>query len=384
MLRTDLRGADSLHIALLLWSGRVGGAERVTVALVKRLRELGHAAGIVFVADSGALGPHLISAAIPHLSLGFPRGRHVLSRPTPLAAATARIGRDAAIVVSTGFLGFALRRGGYSSPVIGVEHGASVHDQARGLRRRAALWVNRWLGAKALDAEIAVSEFVRSSVEALPGPKRRVRIYNGVDTHEFSPSAESAPQTRAPNTIKIGFAARLVREKGLRTLLDACDSLQGRAAVEVFVAGEGPEREALQRRFGESARYVKWRGHVDQVVDLWRAVDVAAIPTVGVVEAFGMTAIEAMSCGIPVLASRNGGLAEIVRDGTDGFLHEPGNSAALARSIEQYARDPELRIHHGRSARTRVLDSFSIERTADSYISLIHELRTDSRRRAIP
>src|SRR6185436_12923154 len=89
------------------------------------------------------------------------------------------------------------------------------------------------------------------------------------------------------------------------------------------------------------------------------------------VESFGMVAAEAMACGKPVLASRQGGLPELVLDGSTGYLFEPGNHDQLASLLTRYAGHPALRRDHGRAAMEHSRTRFDISRSAGEIEELL-------------
>ncbi len=88
----------------------------------------------------------------------------------------------------------------------------------------------------------------------------------------------------------------------------------------------------------------------------------------GLTESFGMAAAEAMACGLPVVASRAGGLTEIVVDGENGVLVTPGDIAGACSAIERDVADRSMARSMGQAARTRVVEQFSLERCAERYL----------------
>lgn len=129
------------------------------------------------------------------------------------------------------------------------------------------------------------------------------------------------------------FAGRLAAQKSLEVGIEAAR----RAGVALAIAGDGPEREALQR-LGH-ARFV---GPLPRhgVLELFRAGDASLLSSSW--ENFPHTLVEALAVGTPVIATRAGGVAEVVRDGENGLLVEPGDVAALAVAIDRFFGDPGL------------------------------------------
>jgi glycosyltransferase involved in cell wall biosynthesis len=106
----------------------------------------------------------------------------------------------------------------------------------------------------------------------------------------------------------------------------------------------------------------------------WSACDIGVAPNTTLVESFGLAAAEASAAGIPVVASRIGGVPEVVEDGVTGTLTQPGDTAALSEAIAAYSKDAGLRGMHGEAGRARVEAMFSIERNVTDYLDLISSL----------
>lgn len=223
-------------------------------------------------------------------------------------------------------------------------------------------------------------------------------VPNGVDTDVFSPG----PGQRGPDGEKrILFVGRLSPEKGPHTLIEAfglvrerlknvrlqlvgrrsnlsCDTLRGfgtcdnMAQLEAFCSENcsQPYFQYLISRTGELGLTPKCEFHEAvphvQLVDFYRQADV--VVNSSFIEAFGMTVAEAMSCGLPVVASRAGGLPDIVEDGKTGLLFEPGNASSLAGAIVTMLESDSMRKSMGESGRKRILERFSWEHVADALL----------------
>jgi glycosyltransferase involved in cell wall biosynthesis len=154
---------------------------------------------------------------------------------------------------------------------------------------------------------------------------------------------------------------RLHAQKGHATLIEAVAACRDRDVhVDLAVAGEGPlrgELVALARRLGIEDR-VQLLGRCEDVRKLLRATDVFAFPSL--YEAVGIALLEAMACGVAIVASRVGGIPEIVADGVSGLLVPPGEVVPLAEALIRLAHDPGHRIVLGQAARDRAL-AFDIQ-----------------------
>jgi len=158
----------------------------------------------------------------------------------------------------------------------------------------------------------------------------------------------------------VGSFGRLVPEKGVDTLIEAVRALDGSVGCHVF--GEGPQRPALERlAVGTPTTF---HGYVPSIDDAMSAMDVVALPSVWV-EALGLAVLEAMSVGRAVVASRTGGVPEVIEDGVNGLLVPPGEPQTLAEALKRLKDDPELRESLGRKGQDRHRERFTPEAFAD-------------------
>lgn len=162
--------------------------------------------------------------------------------------------------------------------------------------------------------------------------------------------------------------ARLRPEKGIRILLEAVALLANKRDAEcvLVVVGDGPERERLMTvAAGIGGLRAHFVGHQDDV-DVWLALaDIVAVPSLR--EAFGLSAVEALAAGCPVVASRVGGLRETVEPGRTGTLVEPGDAGALAQAIADLLVEPAKREKMGATARQTYQARFTLAAQADRW-----------------
>ena len=235
---------------------------------------------------------------------------------------------------------------------------------SRALDRITMLRVNRFAG---------VSEYVRARGEkrfGLPLNKTRV-LYNGVDTTRFH-SPVRPPQNR--NEIKILCVGYLIPEKGMDVLLKAiADVTSERWSLTIIGEGpEGPSLYELANNLGIQRR-VEFLGLRDDVDRLLREADIFAHPAVWE-EAFGHTVVEGMASGCCVLASKVGGIPELMVDQQEGLLIEPGDVASWTDALSRCCQDAGLRLHLGTAARARVLRDFPIERRMNEELALFEDV----------
>ena len=199
----------------------------------------------------------------------------------------------------------------------------------------------------------------------------------GVDRDIFYPARRDVEWRQAlgitDSTPVIGFLGRLVMEKGLDVFSDTIDQLNRRnVAHAVVVVGEGPARCWFESRLPQ-AKFVGFQGGPD----LARAVasmDILFNPSV--TETFGNVTLEAMACGLPVVAAKATGSQSLVVDNVSGRLITPGAIAQFAEALRVYCEDPALRTQHGDAGELRSHDYSwdAINQTvADTYIRLIRQ-----------
>jgi len=358
------------RLALVLWKGDIGGAEVVSVALADEMRKVGVEATVVFVEGPEPLARRLEQHELPYRAIGMPRGRSVLRHPSRYADEVRRAGPDGALLVACGYLGAALRVGGYRAPIIAVEHGDVLYEDWPWPLR----WSARRAGAWADDVEVGVSDFISARLLEQPHAADVRRIYNGIDPDRFA-GASPGPAPSAGGC-RFGFAGRLVFGKGVDHLLAAVGLMEERAGISLTIAGDGPERGALEARSAHLGLtdVVSFAGLEHDMPGFWSRCDVAVVPSAEWIEACPMTPLEAMASGKPIVATENGGLTEVVVDGVTGTLVPPGDSPALAAALERYAADASLWGRHGEEGRARVQGHFRIDRCAREYLDLFDEL----------
>jgi glycosyltransferase involved in cell wall biosynthesis len=362
------------RLALVLWNGAVGGAEIHSVALATHLQALGVDVTLVFLESPQSLVVRLAAHDIEYRSLGLRRGRDVLLHPREYASVVADAGPDGALLVACGFMGAALRAGGYRGSIVAVEHGDVIEAQAYSPLRKVFWRIARTAGAWSDDIEVAVSDFTLEHMRRHSHASITRRIHNGVNPDDYIP-LDAAPRDDIP-TCRVGFAGRLVRGKGPDYLIEAVARVQTHRALTLLIAGDGPERprlEALVRSLGV-AQIVKFIGLTHDMPAFWQTCDVAVVPSAEFIESCPLTPLEAMASARPVVATRNGGIPELIVDGETGMLIPPRNVSALADALARYADDPELRSSHGAAGRSRVVDSFDINDSAQAYLALFTAL----------
>lgn len=174
------------------------------------------------------------------------------------------------------------------------------------------------------------------------------------------------------------FAGRLLQDKGVETLLRAFAMVhQTDPSARLIYSGDGPEREHLQILTGELgvAESVEFPGwvHPEKLITMMGQASVVVVPS-NRKEPFGLVALQGSQAGRPVIASRDGGLPEIVLDGETGLLVEPGDVAALANSMQWLISQPERATSMGRAGRERAEHVFRWQDCVTSFETLYHQV----------
>jgi glycosyltransferase involved in cell wall biosynthesis len=166
--------------------------------------------------------------------------------------------------------------------------------------------------------------------------------------------------TPVKRTDDVLVAFKRLRESGV----DAC----------LCLVGDGPDRAQLEHRAHELGvvRDTLFLGYQEDVAPFYAAFDALVLPSAN--EGTPVSAIEALAAGRPVVATRVGGVPDVVRDGEDGFLVETGNTDDLADRLGRLARDPALRERMGKQGRARVLPRYAVDRLVDDVDRLYRSL----------
>ncbi len=207
----------------------------------------------------------------------------------------------------------------------------------------------------------------KSTAAVLRAQRMNSNIYmwsRGVDREQFNPGRRDMAWRRqvgiADDELAIAFLGRLVLEKGLDVFAEAIERLRKRGVPHhPLVIGDGPARSWFEQQMPNGIFLGQQVGD-----DLGRALasaDVFFNPSL--TETFGNVTLEAMACGLPVVAASATGATSLVRDGKTGVLVEPGDVDAFADALQAYARDPGLRRSHGQAgldfARTQDWDEIN-------------------------
>ncbi|MFM8979233.1 MAG: N-acetyl-alpha-D-glucosaminyl L-malate synthase BshA [Planctomycetia bacterium] len=255
-------------------------------------------------------------------------------------------------------------------PVVTTLHGTdiTVVGQDRSYRRVTEHALTR------SDAVTAVSGWLRDETLKVFGCTRTIDVVpNFVDTERFQPRAPGLEGDlrrkawAAPHEALLVHVGNFRPVKRARRVVEAFAQVQAARPGRLLMVGDGPERaecEALARTLRVHER-VRFLGSTARIEDLLPLADLLLLPSEH--ESFGLSALEAMACGVVPVASRAGGLPEVVDDGSSGLLVEGGESAAMAAAALALLEDAPRRAAMAAAARRAAVERFSPERALDRY-----------------
>ncbi len=237
----------------------------------------------------------------------------------------------------------------------------------------------RWLISK-MDHLIATSEKTASYL-ARPATV----ILHGIDTARFCPPTDQAAlraRLGLPDATLIGCYGRIRHQKGTDVFIDAMIQIAAAhpQAVGIVMGRATEKHQGYERGLREKVKTAglsdrilfKPEVTVDEMPAWYQALDLFIAPQRW--EGFGLTPIEAMSCGVPVVATRVGAFEELVKHGVTGLLVPPGDPAEMAKATGQLLADPNTLTSMGKSARPDMLTRFQLEREAKAITSVYKDL----------
>lgn len=215
---------------------------------------------------------------------------------------------------------------------------------------------------------ITVTDLIRQqAINSLRiSPSRVTTIHNGIEIDKFD-----CPEAREPVRAELGlkpdelvlmYVGRVIEGKGLTDLLPAVATILPRHPnLRVVIVGNGPIRERLERLAQELGMHevVVFTGQRSDVAGVLAAGDIFVLPSF--IEGLPLSMLEAMSAGKPVVAGISGGVPEVITDGVDGLLHQPGDHAGLAAALTRMIEDRELRQRIAEAGKRRAREHFSVE-----------------------
>lgn len=357
-------------VAHLVEDMKVGGIEKVIAAIALGLDKRRYAVEIWCLAGGGAVAEWLIKEGVRVRIFSW----QTYHNPLNIIRLAMQLHKSQIDIVHThGY--YAGTFGRLAAIIAGISPVfAHVHTSDFTLSRRHCL-IEKVLSFFTLKI-ICISQHVKGFVESQEGirPEKTALVYNG--TGRFFEDAANDPlggsEKLTDDDFVIVSVGSLVKNKGHHVLIEAVRMLcLERPPIKVLIAGDGPQRSALQDlvdRCGLSST-VMFVGVVKDVRQVFGAADIFVLPTVHR-EGLSLAVLEAMQHGLPVIASRIGGVPELVDDSVTGILVTPNDPRILAQAITTLTDDKQLRCQMGESGRKKIDRLFRVERMVEQIESL--------------
>jgi sugar transferase (PEP-CTERM/EpsH1 system associated) len=377
MSHTALRldSTARIRVAYLMHRLRLGGLETVAVELANGLDPERFESSVVSFATPDPRQQNLHTARVRLVALHKPEGNNptliyrlyrVLRDLRPHIVQTHNWGTLLEGVVAAKLAGVPI--------VVHAEHGTIQGGWGRLVTQRF-LW-------RTVQRVLCVSQAHRQRlVETVGFPYERLTlILNGVDVQAFPPRPADKDTIRADlglelDPIYIGTVGNLRPVKNQALLLQAAQQVCARYHnVRVVIIGEGPLRGQLVRTAEALGiqKQVCLLGARAEISELLNALDIFVLPSLS--EGLPMSVLEAMACGLPVVATDVGGIPEVVVHGQTGLLVSSQDVQQLAAALETLVQQPGLRLTLGHQGRARVVEHFSLQRMVHDYEGLYKSL----------
>jgi glycosyltransferase involved in cell wall biosynthesis len=346
----------------------VGGVERLAIQLAEAEQQHGHVCSILCAFHEGAMAEEARGRGIQVYALNKKRGPSATSL-LRLVQLFSKLRPDVVHTHNSGihhYAAVAARLAGVPV-VVNTRHSPPVASMMK--RERHYKWAMRLT-----DTAVFVSEPTRRAVLKtlpLPGGKSGI-ILNGIPTTLYRGGRRSPPGSRTPR-VTFGTVGRLDPVKGHDILIEAfAEVLKVIPDVRLRIAGGGPLagylKEVCERHTVEHA--VSLEGPTSTPQDFYRELDCFVISSHS--EGLPLALLEAMASGLPVIATRVGGIPSVVTDEV-GLLCQPGDSRSLAEAMLATARSSDLPARGARAA-LRAVEQFDIDAMCSQYLDLFHSL----------
>jgi len=197
-------------------------------------------------------------------------------------------------------------------------------------------------------------------------------VYNGVDINVFKPLKNK--NNKGGEKVKLICVSRLMKFKGIQHLLLALSQMKLKN-VELLIVGTGNFENDLKKLSAKLNlnKTVSFYGYCDnnKLPELYNDADIFVLPSLA--EAFGLVFAEAMACGLPIIGTTAGGIPEVVRNGENGILVQPGNVNELKNALEELINNKELREKMGGKSIKIVQKNFTWDKIAKDYLRIYKE-----------
>ncbi len=385
--------AGARRILFIITKASWGGAQRYVYDMALAMKERGHAVAVAHGTE-GLLVEKLAEAGIRTLPLpGVERDVamfDVSSSGFRPGAIFSSVGREIQVLKTlvrlfkeerpdvlhlnsskVGGLGALAGRVAHVPHIIFTAHGWAFNERRPGWQKvlfHALYAVTLWLA----HHTIAVSEGIRRDMAWLPGGKMTI-VKHGMDAPDFiiRTKARDALLKEHRNAFWIGMTAELHPTKRVEDAIDALAELTGACPNAILVVmGEGELRDSLQQRiaYRKLEQRVFLLGFIPEASSYLKAFDMFLMPSR--TEALGLALVEAGYAGLPCIASRVGGIPEVIKHKETGLLVPSENPHALARAMRTLLEHPELAQEYGEKLEKSVREKFSKERMIEETLAV--------------
>lgn len=224
---------------------------------------------------------------------------------------------------------------------------------------------------------IAISQGIADVLAAQGVPVQKLRVVRS----SLDPAPWQQPASRAAfcaefglpsQRLLVGVVAQLIERKGHGVLFEAMRGLRHRNSIQLVIFGQGPLHARLRAEaagLGVPAHFAGFRKDLPRWLG---ALDLLVHPAL--MEGLGVSLLQASAAGVPIIASRAGGMPEAVADGHSGLLVKPGDARELRAALERLIGDPELRQRLGAQGRARIEREFSVAQMVDGNLAVYREV----------
>ena len=370
-----------LKVLHLLDSLPVGGAEDLVAAIVRGLDPERFAAGVACIGFPGPVGAELYAAGYPVSYLGLDLKHTSAWR---LVADLRRLLQEHRPDILHTHLYHPNLYGRLAALGLGLPGVvAAVHNSYTRVKIHRRLWNDLlgWASDRVLVGSAQVLNDVRR-YDGVPASRLLLMPY-GVRLAELETrlSRDEARQALQVSGFVLGAVGRLEEQKGHTHLLTALAQVRRQIPAAILVlVGDGRQREALEHQAQELGVVdrVRFLGTRRDLPLIYRALDLFVQPSLW--EGLPLALLKAMGAGLPVLATRVSGVQEVINDGSNGRLVDPGDPEALGRALVELYRQPETRARLGAAAHLTIRDNYSLETMLTKLEQVYLELWEKSRR----
>jgi len=361
----------ALKIQFLLPEMKLGGAEKHVIYLAGYLLRKGYEVQITCLFKEGALAPVVKNLGIPLVCWNLPYRWNLRT----FFHVKRRLQSSRPDILHTYLFGFHFFAGLPARllkiPVI-LSSRREIADWQR-KRHRILESLGNFFVDRVVCCSKAVEEWTRKKERISAG--KILTIYNGVDFNRFHPSPMNFKIRKSfgipENAPVLGTVANMAVEKGYPYLLEAADQIsKANPNVWFLFVGFGPLEKEMKKKAEQikAHKQIIFLGARSDIPNLLSAMDIFILASV--IEGFPNVLLEAMASGKPVVATKAGGVPELIESGKDGLLVAPKNGPALAQAVLSLFGNRQKAEEFARSAEEKIQKNFSLEKMADQYETL--------------